>query len=592
VDRERRQRRKHLSEPVSGASTLNARLRSFADSRSVQRFAIPTFLLAAFAVLLRLTTVTGQWFFADEWEFITTRSRPNSISGLADVYLRPHNEHWSTIPLLVYRAIFGVVGLRSYWPYLVVLLIAHLALAWLISRHLRADGVGLGATLLIVAIFSFLGAGAENILWAFQFAWMGAVGAAFVGMHLLRTDHAQHGDLSQVGLIKIWGVLVAGLMCAGTGIASVVAVGAAVTIRYGWRKAARVVSVPLVVQVIWQATYGKKQKGGNGIDLDSTPYRVVGYAWRAFTSLAERTTGFLGIGAFFIVGMVWLLATQKPGFVQGHPETLGLAIGGVGFSILVALGRVPYDDPDASRYAYVLFALLCPIVALLGKSLISNRPQGWKWSVGLLGVVSLVNSYGTLLDAARSEGLGERRIKNEVRAAFAIGQSPYAADDAVPEPRSPDLTMRRVRALLAQGIVIPGNSSPQTLALVTGRTSVDVTPQPRVPLNEKSLQLAALGRMDAVAAESGCVGITTIGENPQFSLLARRPATFKIVLGNPGMLLITVRRDGFNPPPNQIPAVAGNPMFVNLADPRNEYVIGIPSGGITKVCGVGLDGVR
>ena len=50
----------------------------------------------------------GLTFFSDEWAFIETRSLLDPATWWA-----PHNEHWSTIPILVYGALLQVVGLRS-----------------------------------------------------------------------------------------------------------------------------------------------------------------------------------------------------------------------------------------------------------------------------------------------------------------------------------------------------------------------------------------------------------------------------------------------------------------------------------------------
>ena len=41
-------------------------------------------------------------------------------------FIRPVNEHWSTIPLLLYRATFAVVGLHSYLPYIAEVIALHL----------------------------------------------------------------------------------------------------------------------------------------------------------------------------------------------------------------------------------------------------------------------------------------------------------------------------------------------------------------------------------------------------------------------------------------------------------------------------------
>src|ERR1700733_3879948 len=55
----------------------------------------------------------GRWFIADEWEFLAGRTAGNLGS-----LFRPYHEHWSTIPILYYRLLWNLVGIRSYIPYL------------------------------------------------------------------------------------------------------------------------------------------------------------------------------------------------------------------------------------------------------------------------------------------------------------------------------------------------------------------------------------------------------------------------------------------------------------------------------------------
>ena len=60
-------------------------------------------LLAAFGFLVWANR--NQWFVADEWNFLVRRRLVGSTDylGLWD----PHNKHWVTLPVLVYRFLFG-----------------------------------------------------------------------------------------------------------------------------------------------------------------------------------------------------------------------------------------------------------------------------------------------------------------------------------------------------------------------------------------------------------------------------------------------------------------------------------------------------
>lgn len=546
-----------------------------------------------------LAVSSGQWFFADEWDFIATRSRPplSDLGAVADMLLTPHNEHWSTLPILVYRAVFGVVGLRAYWPYLVVLYAFHLIVVALLVRLLRRSGVPVVMRCFAVAIFVVYGAGAENLLWAFQFAWMGA---CIAGLLLAEIVDVAPGALTRSRLVLAWFVGIAGLMCAGVGVSMVAAGVVVALLRHGWRRAALVGVVPAVTQVAWTIAYGRNAQPVE-TRWTSVPYKAVAYSWRAITTTFDRTLGLPGLGVLVVVALLIFVAREATTIRHTHASVLGLAAAALPFLGLVAVGRVEVDNPNASRYSYVLFVLLAPLTFVAMARTFGARdrsgderarvgPVGareWQWLATVAGVLAVVTSVGTLSDAAALEGRTEKVTKRSIVAAFAVANSSFAAPDAIPDPQSVDLRITGLRALLVQGKVPPGRPDPQSLTAVLAQSSVDVTPEPRVPLDGRGITIASLGRMTAEPVESGCLGFVPQGPSPQVSLLPRQPSSVKVVPLVEGTLLITVRRDGRSATARPIPVSANNPVFVNMADPRNEYVLTFPDGGQTKACGMG-----
>lgn len=545
--------------------------------------------------MLWLAISSGQWFFADEWDFIAKRSRPpfSSPGRIATMLLAPHNEHWSTLPIIVYRAVFGVVGLRAYWPYLVVLYVFHLTVVGLIVRLLRRQGVPVLARCFAVAIFVVYGAGAENLLWAFQFAWMGA---CISGLLLVEIVDVDPDRFSRARLAATWAVGIAGLMCAGVGVSMVAAGAFTAWLRLGWRRAVLVASVPALVQVAWSLAYGRNSSPTE-TRTSTIPHRAVGYAWRAISTTIDRTVGLPGIGVLGVVAVLFGVVRLFPALRLNHAPVLGLAGASIPFLGLVAIGRVDVDNPNASRYSYVLFVLLAPLAILLitkavGAQLERDIGRGvrvlpWSKLASGVGVLCIITSVGSFADAADKEGVTERQTRKTVVAAFAVARSNFAAPDAMPDPQSSDLTIAGIRQLLGQGNVPPGRVDLQSLTAVLAQSSVDVTPEPRVPLDGRSITIASLGRMTAQPVESGCVGFFPQGPNPQVSLLPRRPASIKVVPLVDGVLGVVVRRDGRSAESRPIQVVANNPVFVNLADPRNEYVLSFPADGQTKACGIG-----
>src|SRR5262249_33052090 len=85
-------------------------------------------LLLGALVLVHLTR--GETFYADEWDWILNRRH-----GGLGTFLSPHQQHLSLVPLIVYRLLFGVAGIRHYWPYLAVVIAAQLVCVTLVYYY-------------------------------------------------------------------------------------------------------------------------------------------------------------------------------------------------------------------------------------------------------------------------------------------------------------------------------------------------------------------------------------------------------------------------------------------------------------------------
>ena len=95
---------------------------------------------------------------------------------------------------------------------------------------MRRSQVGVWTSALAASVFALFGAGAQNLLWAFQVTFTGALVLGLV--HLLLADH--DGPLDR----RDWLGLAAGflgLMCSGVAVTMVFVVGVAALLRRGWR---------------------------------------------------------------------------------------------------------------------------------------------------------------------------------------------------------------------------------------------------------------------------------------------------------------------------------------------------------------------
>ena len=126
-------------------------------------------LVAAFGVWAYFDR--NLWFFGDEWDFLTRRG----LHGATFSIWAPHNEHWSTLPILVWRALFSLAHLSSYWPYLVPLLLAHVAVVHLVWRRCLRVGADPWVASALALLFALFGTGAEDLAWAFQIGFVGSL---------------------------------------------------------------------------------------------------------------------------------------------------------------------------------------------------------------------------------------------------------------------------------------------------------------------------------------------------------------------------------------------------------------------------------
>ena len=206
----------------------------------------------------------GEWFVADEWVFLAGRTA-GDLSGL----LHPYHEHWSTLPILYYRFLWNVVGIRSYIPYLASVLALHIAFGFLLrSIMIRAQALPWIATLSVL-VFSLYGAGYSDIVVRIQRRFDGSI---FFGLlFLLAVDHA--GSVRRRDVLGVVAGL-ASLMCSGIGVPMIIAVAVAIWIRHGIRRALLLILPLAGVYLIWFITvgHGAYSKHSSLVDLVGSPF--------------------------------------------------------------------------------------------------------------------------------------------------------------------------------------------------------------------------------------------------------------------------------------------------------------------------------
>ena len=352
----------------------------------------------------------GMTFWSDEWAIIANRSLTNPATWWA-----PHNEHWSTVPIIVYRALVETIGLRSYVPYLALVAILHVLIAWLTYRAVER-AVGPRTALASGAVVLFFGSGFENLYWGFQIGFVGAMLAGLVALEAIDGEPSPR----RAAVVSI--ALLVGVMTAGVGLFFVVAAGVMLVAEPRWRRWLWVLAVPTVAYAAWYVLIGR-----SGIGVFRDPFTAQSFASipvflvRGLEAGLGAATGLpiLSWGLVVLAAAGSAIALSRGARPSGRVVALAAAV--VTEYVLIAMNRagVTLNQVDYPRYTYISGILMVQFLALtLGPALAAIRARAvaehdrvrWRASLALAAailttvltsnVALLVAGRGLLLDRA------------------------------------------------------------------------------------------------------------------------------------------------------------------------------------------------
>lgn len=539
-------------------------------------------LVSSFVVLLSINR--DQWFFGDEWDFLGHRG----LSGAERSLWEPHTEHWSTGPILIYRALYSLYGLRTYVPYVVVLLLLHVAVAHLLWRVLLRAGVDQVVATALAGVFAFLGAGYENLLWAFQIGFIGSVALGLAGLQLV--NHDGPWDRRDFGA---WGVSIVGLMFSGVSVTMVAVAGLAVLMRRGWRHAAATVAVPGAVYLVWFLAIGDKNVGDSERTLDDL-FKYPAYIWNGLRTAIEETVGFPGAGAVILLGLAGFLLRRGGRSSGPAAPAFACALGALMLFAIIATGRagLGIEQSGASRYTYLVIALAVPAIGLALTELAGDglSTTGRRASACLLLLFVGVHNVGTLVEESRQEKRLEQGIQARILAAAQLVNSPAAVLGGNPEPQfSPDIVVDDLRRMHRDGkLPEPRRISPDDRLTVATVLQYAVNPGAlETPFSAPLVDgvVGADGRFDA----NGCISLFPTSPSVELHLAGGEPMSLRVTTLTSGELVGYLRL--FTPllltgPAHVDPVRAGVPVYVNVTAPVDQVVLRVPPTGTTEVCGI------
>jgi hypothetical protein len=344
-------------------------------------------LIAAAGILV---LSRGYTFYFDEWDFIQSAPDWSWTS-----YLEPHNEHPVMLPRLIYAALLFTFGLHTYLPYMVVLMALHGASAVLLFELVRrraGDLVGVASAAMLLV----LGAGWENLLWAFQIAFVGSV-ACGLGM-LLALEGPRTRRRPAVAAV----LLAASMMFSGIGLFFGVAAAVRLWLDPPRRRELLWFAPVGVAFAAWYLVFGHGGAPTVPPPSAANVFLLPGYVgW----GLAASVAGIIGVTGLPALAVL-VLAAGAIGFAwwRQRPDPLAVAVaaGLLAFYVLTGLTRAQlgFDQSAAGRYVYVGAVFWLILLADAARLL----PWSGTWRPALAAVVFLACFNSSVLLFAYSAG--------------------------------------------------------------------------------------------------------------------------------------------------------------------------------------------
>lgn len=438
------------------------------DSGRTVRRARTTEMTVAIAVMagaaaLLVAAGRNQWFFNDEWEFIASRD----LGSFGDL-MRPHNEHWTAIPIVLWRSLFGLFGTSSYLPYLAVLGVFHAALGATVFATLVRHGVDRLVALLGGLTIVLFTPGWENLFWAFQISFIGSLLALLWAIAMVERDTRRH-DATAAGL------LVAGGLCSGLGIPFAAGVGVALLGRKQIARGLRVAGPALVIQGAWLLWYRHEVLGAHDADvlasaalLPQYMTRGLGVALASITPFGEAAAASLVVAAF--VGLAVLAWRREEPIPMAVPALAMATVAMFGIAGLSRASVFGVHQASASRYLHIAGALLLTglLIALHSARPLRKRLAGpWQpAAVLVVGFVLVTNVAGLGPRADDFARMTDRQRMVVEAAAELLRDEPGMAASEVRIADDIHLTFAGLAGLIDRGDWAPEGTRPAPQAML------------------------------------------------------------------------------------------------------------------------------
>ncbi len=529
------------------------------------------------------------WFFGDEWAVIATRRDlwAQGHKGLA--VFRPHTDHWVTLPVLLYFAMFKLFSLSSYLPYLGMVIFAHGCTAFGLHELWRRMDIRRLPAFGGLVLFTLFGAGAENLSWAFQITIVASIGLG-VAQVLAVTAPTVVSPSNSMGrrgrLAQMAGPVLGGLniMTSGMAFPMLLCVAAVLVVQRRYRHLATNIGLPAIMYVCWYLTYGNEPRPS----LPSRPGLFAAYIERGVFSSLEAVTFLTGAGAILALVLVACLTKWWP-----RRETHALQIAGVvtgfGMYALFAVGRAGLGAEQAaqSRYLYASASMLIGPLLLGPVTLLSSRHLQ-RGLVASLLCWSIIGNVSALTIYRDHRLVDVDFTRTQIQSAAALPTLALLDRDAIVESRfSPDLLVGTLADFVMNGHLKATKRAP-TQATVNNEAELSIRfTQSTAPSN---IPLRFITADTSYESDNRPDCFRTMGEGAHLTFFVERPGMFTVRPVNAATIVlppVEVRliKSGLASEPVLVPIPNLAVQRLRIATYKAEISITVPAHPF-EICGV------
>lgn len=510
------------------------------------------------------------YFFGDDWAFLVGPALEGSL-------LEPHNEHWSSLPLIAYRVMVRLFGIDHYVIWALMPILLHLAVGVLLYLLLRRHSVpGWSASLATLVPVLLAGSIAEDALWPFQIGFLGSVVLGLLALLLYDTSWSR--------VAMVWVLTVLSMACSGIALAMMVWLGLRVWLSHGLARALAATVPPFSVYAAWYVVYG----GPSGTPAGPRSLgSSIDFVWAGVGSLWQDVLGLPGVGGPFLLVLLAVVALSR-----AAPDRVARLLGMSGLGAAVALyglisinrGYLGEEGAVASRYAYVGLVMTVPAFALLVgwvAERLNQRPR--ETVVAGLVTVALMVVTGT------GQTIAFRQYRQSVNpdrdtvvlsaVAFLRGGKPVVENGVVDPVYSPDLSVENLRrpGVLARFPQVEPSTQVELDGAVALQASVS-SGDPGFPLARGLKQGGVTGTTEPV---TGCAEVNVTGEIGYVDLQPSSGGSQVIIVPNqPAVQLQMVGREGLSVV-RVVPVTVGRPVHVSTVSRDRALRVLLPPGETT-----------